>query len=261
MAAHDHVSVLYDVADNVATLMLNRPEKRNALDDATIAELKQYFTQAEDDAAVRVIVLRGAGNDFCAGGDLSQLEKIASNASREENLADAMNLGELFIQMRRLPKPIIAAVQGNVLAGGAGLATACDVVMAEDGAVFGYPEVKLGFVPAMVMAMLVRMVGEKKAFELAALGNSINAREAHRMGLVNRISSAANFDEDVKALAKELAQRSGSALRLIKGLVYGIEGRSFEDAVHHGAEINVEARATPDCQTGVRRFLESRKKQ
>ena len=109
MAAFDHVNVLYDVADSVATLTLNRPEKRNALDDETIAELKQFFAQAEQDDDVLVVVLRGAGNDFCAGADLSQLEKIASNASREENLADAMNLGELFIQMRRLPKPIVAA--------------------------------------------------------------------------------------------------------------------------------------------------------
>ena len=130
MAAFDHVNVLYDVADSVATLTLNRPEKRNALDDETIAELKQFFAQAEKDDDVRVVVLRGAGNDFCAGADLSQLEKIASNASREENLADAMNLGELFSQMRKLNKPIIAAVQGNALAGGAGLANACDVVLA-----------------------------------------------------------------------------------------------------------------------------------
>lgn len=255
------MSVLYDVADQIATLTLNRPEKRNALDDATIAALKEHFAQAQNDESVRVVVLRGAGTDFCAGADLSQLEKIAANASREENLRDAMNLGELFIQMRGMTKPIIAAVQGNALAGGAGLANACDVVLAEDGATFGYPEVKLGFVPAMVMAMLVRTIGEKKAFELAALGNSINARDAHRIGLVNRISSSATFQDDVNAYARDLAQRSASALRLIKGLVYGIEGKSFEDAVAQGAQINVEARATPDCQEGVRRFLETRRKQ
>lgn len=255
------MSVLYDVADQIATLTLNRPEKRNALDDATIAALKEYFAQAENDESVRVIVLRGAGTDFCAGADLSQLEKIAANASREENLRDAMNLGELFIQMRRMTKPIIAAVQGNALAGGAGLANACDVVLAEDGATFGYPEVKLGFVPAMVMAMLVRTIGEKKAFELAALGNSINARDAYRIGLVNKISSSATFQDDVNAYARDLAQRSASALRLIKGLVYGIEGKSFDAAVAYGAQINVEARATPDCQEGVRRFLETRRKQ
>jgi methylglutaconyl-CoA hydratase len=253
------VTVLYDVADNIATLTLNRPDKRNALDDATIAELKRRFADADADENVRVVVLRGAGKDFCAGGDLSQLEKIAANASRAENLADAMNLGDLFIQMRRATKPSIAAVQGNALAGGAGLASACDVVIAEQGAMFGYPEVKLGFVPAMVMAMLTRIVGEKRAFELAALGNTISAAEAQRFGLVARVISPATFDADVQSFAHELARRSASAVQLIKKLVHDIDGQSFEAAIAQGAEVNVAARATADCQNGVRNFLESRR--
>ena len=261
MDAAQHVTVLYDVANHVATLTLNRPEKRNALDDATIAELKRCFAEADGDDGVRVVLLRGAGKDFCAGGDLSQLEKIAANASREENLADAMNLGELFIQMRRAKKPSIAAVQGNALAGGAGLATACDIIIAEQGATFGYPEVKLGFVPAMVMAMLTRMVGEKRAFELAALGNSFSASDAHRMGLVARVATPGSFDADVQTFANELAKRSASAVQLIKKLVYDIDGQTFEAAIARGAEVNVEARGTADCQNGVRNFLESRKKQ
>ena len=253
------MTVLYDVAERIATLTLNRPDKRNALDDATIAQLKARFAEADADDAVRVVVLRGAGKDFCAGGDLSQLEKIVAHASREENLADAMNLGELFIQMRRARKPSIAAVRGNALAGGAGLASACDLIIAETGATFGYPEVKLGFVPAMVMAMLVRIVGEKHAFELAALGNSCSAQVAHRLGLVCRVVPAASFDAEVAALAGELAQRSASAVQLIRKLIYDMEGQSFEAAVALGAQANVLARGTPDCQAGVRRFLESRK--
>ena len=255
------MSVLYDVANSVATLTLNRPDKRNALDDATIAALKQHFAEADRDDSVRVVLLRGAGKDFCAGGDLSQLEKIAANASRADNLADAMNLGELFIQMRRAQKPSIAAVQGNALAGGAGLASACDVIIAEQGAIFGYPEVKLGFVPAMVMAMLTRIVGEKRAFELAALGNSISAADAQRIGLVARVVAPASFDQEVQAFAGELGKRSASAVQLIKKLVYHIDGVSFEEAIARGADVNVEARGTPDCQTGVRNFLESRKRQ
>ena len=255
------MTVVYDVANHVATLTLNRPEKRNALDDATIAELKRYFAEADADDRVRVVLLRGAGRDFCAGGDLSQLEKIAANASREENLADAMNLGALFIQMRRARKPSVAAVQGNALAGGAGLASACDVIIAEQGAMFGYPEVKLGFVPAMVMAMLTRIVGEKRAFELAALGNTFSAADAQRLGLVARVLSPASFDTEVQSFATELAKRSASAVQLIKQLVYDIDGKSFEEAIALGAEVNVAARTTPDCQTGVRNFLESRKKQ
>jgi methylglutaconyl-CoA hydratase len=252
--------VLYDVANQIATLTLNRPDKRNALDDRTIAELKENFAAAEADDSVRVILLRGTGPDFCAGADLSQLEKIASNASREENLADAMNLGGLLIQMRRMRKPIIAAVQGNALAGGAGLATACDLIVADENAVFGYPEVKLGFVPAMVMALLIRSIGEKHAFELSTFGNTFTANEAHRMGLINRVLPSSNFESGVAQFVSELAQRSVSAVQLIKKLVYDIDGMSFEDAINRGAEVNVEARATPDCQEGVRKFLAAKKK-
>jgi methylglutaconyl-CoA hydratase len=252
--------VLYDVADDVATLTLNRPDQRNALDDRTIAELKRHFATADADPNVRVVLLRGAGKDFCAGADLSQLEKIAGKGSREENLADAMNLGELLIQMRRMRKPIVAAVHGNALAGGAGLATACDLIVADENAIFGYPEVRLGFVPAMVMALLVRSIGEKQAFELAAFGNTIAAAEAHRIGLVNRIVPSSNFEQGVEQFVNALAQRSASALQLIKRLLYDIDGLPFEGAIELGAEINVEARATPDCQEGVRKFLAAKKK-
>ena len=253
--------VLYDVADNIATLTLNRPEKRNALDDLTITELKTLFAQADEDENVRVIVLTGAGNDFCAGADLSQLEKIAANASRDENYADAMKLGELLVQMRTMAKPVIAVVRGNALAGGAGLATACDLIVAEESAVFGYPEVKLGFVPAMVMALLLRTIGEKQAFELAAFGNTITAAQAAHIGLVNRVVPSNSFESDVAQFTTELAKRSASAVQLVKRLVYGMDGMTFEKAIRYGAHINVEARGTPDCQIGVRRFLDSRKKQ
>jgi len=252
--------VLYDVANQIATLTLNRPEKRNALDDLTIAELKENLAAAESDDNVRVVLLRGAGDDFCAGADLTQLEKIASSASREENLADAMNLGELFIRMRRLRKPVVAAVRGHALAGGAGLASACDLIIADENAVFGYPEVKLGFVPAMVMALLVRSISEKQAFELAALGDTFTAAEALRIGLVNRLAASENFDREATQFVEDLAKRSTSALRLIKRLLDDIDGLSFEDAVRRGAEVNVEARATPDCQDGVRKFLAAKKK-
>ena len=252
------MSTAYHVKNGVATVTLNRPEKRNALDDATIADLKQHFSNADSDDAVRVIVLRGAGPDFCAGADLSQLERIAAGATPEENRADAMRLGELLIQMRRMKKPVIAAVHGNALAGGAGLATACDLIIADKDARFGYPEVKLGFVPAMVMALLVRTVGEKIAFELAALGNPITAAEAHRLGIVNRIADG-EFDAAVDAYAADLAKRSSSAVQLIKSLLRDIDGATFEDAIARGADANVIARNTDDCRAGVRRFLESRR--
>jgi methylglutaconyl-CoA hydratase len=151
-------------------------------------------------------------------------------------------------------------VHGNALAGGAGLATVCDLVVAHEHARFGFPEVKLGFVPAMVMAMLVRIVGEKAAFELAAMGDTIDAQDALRIDLVNRVASDDDFDDVVAGMARDLTKRSASALRLIKNLQYGIDGMGFEEAIKRGAEVNVIARATDDCRRGVRKFLESKKK-
>lgn len=240
----------------VGVVTLNRPDRRNALDSATIEGLKFAVTELDIDADVRVILLRGAGKDFCAGADLAQLERIAAGANPLDNLRDAQALGDLFIRMRHVSKPIIAAVQGNAIAGGAGLAGACDIVLASDAAWFGYPEVHLGFVPAMVMAMLSRTVGEKVAFELVARGDRISAADAHRIGLINRVSPEASFGDDTMSYATELATRSASALMLTKRTLYGMDGLSFEQAIARGAEVNALARATDDCQAGVRAFLD-----
>lgn len=251
--------VLVTTDGGVGTITLNRPEKRNALDSATVDGIRIALAGLEADGDVRVIVLRGAGSDFCAGADLAQLERIAQGADSMANLRDAQQLGELFIRMRRADRPIIAAVRGNAIAGGAGLASACDIVIAADDAVFGYPEVHLGFVPAMVMALLRRTVGEKVAFELVARGDRIGAADAQRLGLVNRVVAASEFDTAVDAYASELAKRSPSALALTKRLLYGMDGMSFEDAIARGAEVNALARSTDDCRNGVRRFLEKKR--
>jgi methylglutaconyl-CoA hydratase len=240
----------------IATVTLNRPEKRNALDALTVRELTEAVARADGAEDVRVLVLRGAGPDFCAGADLEQLERIAAGVGPLENLADASAFGELFVRMRRARKPVIAAVHGHAIAGGAGLATAADLVLASEDAVFGYPEVRLGFVPAMVMALLRRAVGEKVAFDLVTGGQRITAAEALRIGLVNRVFAKDTFVEESDNFARVLAGRSASALQLIKRLLYGMDGLPFDEAIARGAEINVLARATPDCQEGVRSFLD-----
>jgi methylglutaconyl-CoA hydratase len=242
----------------VGTVTLNRADKRNALDSATIDGIRIAMAQLEADDNVRVIVLRGDGPDFCAGADLAQLERIAAGADSMDNLRDAQQLGDLFIRMRRGAKPIIAAVHGSAIAGGAGLAGACDIILAADDAVFGYPEVHLGFVPAMVMALLRRAVGEKIAFDLVARGDRIDATEAHRIGLVNRVFRADDFASSVDAFAVRMTHTSASALALTKRLLYGMDGLSFEEAIARGAEVNALARATDDCREGVRRFLQKR---
>lgn len=244
---------------NVVVITLCRPDKRNALDDLMVAELKQAFTKAEASGDSCVVLLRGAGPDFCTGADLEQLERIAAGGSPLENVADAAALGDLFSTMRRMSKPIIAAVHGHALAGGAGLASACDIVLASDDAIFGYPEVRLGFVPAMVMALLRRQCGEKHAFELVAHGDRITAADAQRLGLVNRLFRRQSFDDDARAYAAELASRPAAALRLIKRLFYGMDEMGFDQAIARGAEVNALARMGEETRAGVREFLQRRR--
>jgi methylglutaconyl-CoA hydratase len=158
--------------------------------------------------------------------------------------------------MREHPTPIIAAVHGRALAGGCGIATACDMILAHEGARFGFPEVHLGFVPAMVMSLLRRKVPESTAFELVTLGRSIEADEAHRIGLVNRVVPGERFEAELEALSRELSDRSPEAIRLTKRLLYGIEGAGVADGIRRGAEVNALARLSDDCRDRVQRFLD-----
>lgn len=247
--------LLTEDRDGVRTLTLNRPDKRNALNGALVAALKAGLAEAEADDAVRVVALRGAGKDFCSGADLAELEKI-STMSREENLEDAQSLGALFTRMRDCPKPIVAVVHGRALAGGCGLATACDLVLAREGSAFGYPEVYLGFVPALVMTILRRRMGEGRAFELVAQGDRFDAERGEELGLVNRVFPAEAFEDEVADYLGALAKKPASALALTKQLLYELDGLDFHGGIARGAEVNVEARMTEECQAGVRRFLE-----
>jgi methylglutaconyl-CoA hydratase len=248
-------TVLYKVSDAVAAVTLNRPDKRNALNDEIVTELKAALRRANAEAEVRCIVLSGAGNDFCSGADLSALQKIAQ-ASVAENLDDARSLAELFLLIRELDIPVVAAVRGRALAGGCGLALACDLVLSERDARFGFPEVKIGFVPAMVMALLRRSASEKKAFELITTGVEISADEAWRIGLVNHVLDRDSFDSEVESFARRFARTSRSALSLSKKLFYATDAVSFPDALAGGVDVNATARMTKDCRAGVARFLE-----
>ncbi len=242
------------LADGVLSLTLDRPEKRNALDSATVEALHAGLERASLDVGVRVVAIRGAGKDFCAGADLAELL-----ASRErpaaENAAHALRLGEVFLAIRRLDKPVVALVQGRALAGGCGLATACDLVMAADTARFGYPEVQRGFVPAMVLALLRRQVGERVAFDLAATSRLLGASEARDLGLVSRVVPEAALEAEGARLLAELVAASPTALALTKRLLYELDGPSFEEGIRLGARINALARSTPDFRAAVERFL------
>lgn len=249
--------ILMSITGSVATVTLNRPEKRNALSESMIKSLTRAIESANDDPSVAVIVIRGAGNDFCSGADLSALRKIAESDILE-NLEDAGILLELLALIRRVRVPVIAAVNGRALAGGCGLATACDLVLAARSARFGYPEVRIGFVPAMVMAILRRNVSEKRAFELISRGGEIGAVEAERIGLINRVLEDEDFEAGVEDYVAAFAEMSRSALMLSKKLLYQMDGMSFDAALAVGAEVNAIARLTTDCRDGISRFLDKK---
>lgn len=245
--------------DGVATLVLNRPEKRNALDRALVEELAGLLARVGDDPDVRVVALRGAGRDFCAGADLGEIAALQEHGP-EAGLADAQRLGEVLVRIRRLRQPVVAVVTGRALGGGCGLATACDLILAHQDASFGYPEVHLGFVPALVMSILRRRVGESIAFELLMRGRGITADESAAIGLVNQVIPGDAFENVVEDYLAALASRPPTAVALTKRLFYGLEGVGIEDAIARGAEVNAIARLTEDCRRGVSNFLARRQR-
>jgi methylglutaconyl-CoA hydratase len=238
----------------VLTLTLNRPDKRNALSAELISALAAAVRDAELDASVQVVLLRGAGRDFCAGADLAELLASADRPP-EENEAEALRLGALFLALRALPKPVVAAVQGNAVAGGCGLATACDLVLARAGARFGYPEIQRGFVPAMVLTLLRRSVGEKVAFDLVTTGRLLSAEEACAAGLVSRVTSSETFETEVASVCAALAGASATAMGLTKKLLYELDGLGMADGIRLGARVNALARSTREFRELVEKFL------
>ena len=247
------MSIEYAAAGGVARITLNRPEKRNAITGEMMAALREALQRAEDDSTVRVLLIRGAGKDFCAGLDLSEVLKSAEDESAA--IASARRLGDLYIAMRRHPKPIVAAVQGRALGGGAGIATACDLIVAAESAQFGYPEVKLGFIPAIVATMLRRAVNERQAMELALTGEPLSASRAYAIGLINGVYPDAEFDAGVERLRRRARRKSATAMSLSKALLYQTDGMSFEASIEAGVQANVQARMTDDFKRGVERFL------
>jgi len=245
---------LVTAAAGVLASTLNLPDKRNAIDSAMIDALLAVLDRADLDGEVRVVALRGAGADFCAGMDLGELLASADHPI-DRNRDAALRFGAIFLRMRALPKPVVAVVQGRVLAGGCGLATGCDLVLAAESAQFGYPEVQRGFVPAIVLTMLRRAVGEKIAFDLAATGRLLDATEAATVGLVSRVYEDTDFEEQVGDVLRALAAASPTALALTKQQFYQLEGLSFEEGIRLGADVNAVSRTTPDFRAALTAFL------
>jgi methylglutaconyl-CoA hydratase len=247
--------VLTSTDGGILTVTLNRPDKRNALSAEMIERLHEAVERADLDSDVRVVLVRGAGKDFCAGADLDELLASADRPA-EENEKSALRLGRLFQAIRELPKPVVGMVQGRALAGGAGLATACDLVMASKSAQVGYPEIQRGFVPAMVMTLLRRLAGEKLAMDLVLTGRVLSAEEALAAGLVCRVVPDADLERETTGVAIRLAASSPSALALTKKLFYQLDGRTMAEGIALGARVNAMARSTPDFREALVRFLD-----
>lgn len=252
MTATDFVSV--ERGEGVLSLTLRRPDKRNALSTAMIDAMAGALAAADSDKDVRVIAIRGEGNDFCAGADLQELLE-SCDRTLAENEASAMRLGELLLGMRSAHQLTVAVVQGRALAGGAGLASACDIVLAREDAEFGYPEVSRGFVPAMVMTLLRQQVGERQALDLLLTGRTLSARDALAAGLVSRILPTTNWSEAAQSVLEELVALPVGAVTLTKQLFRQIEHLSVREGIALGAQVNALSRATPEFNHLVETFL------
>lgn len=241
----------------IGRITLARPDKKNALDRVTADELAEALF-ALSESPVNVVAIDAEGPDFCTGADLSALEGML-DAPRQEQIEDAKALGHVFHTIRRMEKPVVALVKGRAYAGGAGLASACDIVLAHEEARFAYPEVTIGFVPAIVMTMLRRSVGEKHAFDLVSTGRVLKAEEARSIGLVSRVFAAKEFDQLSRSVLKQLADAPPSAMAATKTLFYKLDTLSFIDGISAGIVANADARATPAFRAGVKRFTSRNK--
>ena len=241
----------------IATITLNRPEKRNALSFQLLDELVHALGEAEQSKA-QVVLLTGAGKAFCAGMDLEEL-KTLTGKSHAENLQDSERMARIFRTLYEFPKPTIAAVNGAAIAGGTGLATMCDFTLAVPEAKFGYTEVRIGFVPAIVSSILVWQVGQKIARDLLLTGRIFDSTEAHRLGLVNDIVAPERLMTRARELASQLMENSPTSLRLTKKLINGFIASQLESQMRQAVEENAAIRQTADFREGISSFLEKRK--
>ncbi|MAN49673.1 MAG: methylglutaconyl-CoA hydratase [Flavobacteriales bacterium] len=243
--------VKYFVKDRIGYISLERPEKRNALNKTFIDELKEAFQKAKNDKNCKLIILQAIGKTFCSGADLAYLKDLITN-SYSQNLQDSKNLMSLFKQIYELPKIIIAKVQGDAIAGGCGLISLCDIIVSNEEAKFGYPEVKIGFVPAIVSHFLIKKIGLAKSNTLLLSGKIINSQEAKNIGLIDEIVLDENLEKYVSELAKKLIKSTSSeSIVLTKKIINKVDEKLLEEA----SIINAKSRESDDFKKGITAFL------
>lgn len=253
-----HFNTLKVVNDaGLAVITLSRPEKRNAISFELLDELMRALEEIEPSPA-QVAILTGAGKAFCAGLDLDELKSLLGK-THDENVKDSARMAQILRRVYEFPKPTIAAVNGAAIAGGTGLATMCDFTLAVPEAKFGYTEVRIGFVPAIVSSILVWQVGHKVARDWLMTGRLFDAAEAHRHGLVNEIVAPENLMERARALAAQLMENSPSSVRLTKKLINSFIRIQLDEQIAAAVEDNARIRTTADFREGVSAFLEKRK--
>jgi methylglutaconyl-CoA hydratase len=245
--------------DRIATITLNRPDKRNAISFQLLDEFTRALDQIEDSDA-QIVILTGAGKAFCAGMDLDEL-KTLTGKSHEANVEDSKRMASIFRRLYDFPKPTIAAVNGAAIAGGTGLATMCDFTLAVPEAKFGYTEVRIGFVPAIVSSILVWQVGHKIARDLLLTGRIFDAAEAHRFDLVNEVVAAEQLMSRARELALQLMENSPTSVRLTKKLINGFISGKLDEQISQSIQENAAIRQTADFREGINSFLEKRKPQ
>lgn len=242
-----------EIKNKTAILTLNRPEKRNALHPFLIEQLKSKIIEYKKNDLVKSLIITGEGNTFCAGADLEYLKNISNNSS-SENYEDSKSLAELFLMIYEFPKPTIAAVNGSAIAGGCGLASVCDFIIANpDKSKFGYTEVKIGFIPAIVSIFLIRKIGEGLAKQLLLEGDMITGNRAYEIGLANYLAEDV-FAESIN-LAEKLNKNSATSMKMTKKMIDNISNLSVQDAVDHCINLNVISRSTEDFNKGIQSFL------
>lgn len=247
--------VEYSPKDRIGYITMNRPEKRNALSEEMVLQLREALTHAEKDPFVKIIVLQARGDGFCSGADLRYMQQL-QGYTFDQNLSDSNHLKDLFYQIYTMKKVVIASVQGHAVAGGCGLATICDFAFAVPGAMFGYPEVKRGFVPAIVMVFLIRKIGEGRARQLLLQGDLFSADEAVSYGLINDVVSAAELDDRVYTFAQKLiSENSENSLMITKQMIAQVQSVTLEHGLTFAAEMNAKARSSEDCKKGIAAFL------
>ncbi|MCI0449712.1 MAG: enoyl-CoA hydratase-related protein [Chlorobi bacterium] len=251
-------NIIYKVENGIAEIVLNRPEKMNSLDENLISELTGLMKDFSVNDEVKVIVISGEGGNFCSGLYLDYLQKI-SGYDILENKEDSRKFKEMLVSIYNCPKPVIAKVSGYALAGGCGIATACDFIIADETAKFGYTEVKIGFIPAVVMLFLMKRVTETHAKDLLLTARKISAEEAWRIGLINNVVSSETLNDKVLELCKTIMKNSVSSIKLTKEMFTHISGMDFDKALEYACDLNAITRMTTDCKEGIAKFLSKNK--